>query len=319
MHQNASLPQLHAATDGFDGDGTFRASWRADTRKLLGNELRVVSPLIEVPCGTMKRPMAFRFLIRPAGAANAARQRTFKKAGGKGTIQLKCESELCGVDARVSFCISIGNTLRGPFQHDFKARPVYDLPEGLMEWDFGSAIRPGDNTVLVRLKLLPRDPPVCLNGATSEYGGSPGNSGSVAVAGPVPSAEVDDDLCRSLSSCAASDAADATKVQTNSPRRKRSEAGRMSQLVRWRNRLASHGQMRRSPKATVVNASRGLTGSLPQNPALNDGEHTGEQVASAPIESWTDSQETEMRPTFREMLCQGSPRRAVSVKSSRDR
>merc|ERR550525_797773 len=70
---------------------------------------------------------------------------SFKKAGGPGYIQVKCEEELSEANANVCFRFSIGNgtTLqppRGPVFHNFSSSAVWGLARDQEEWDFSTVM-----------------------------------------------------------------------------------------------------------------------------------------------------------------------------------
>merc|ERR1712187_757942 len=118
--------------------GHFRICWTVDARKLRGNDKQAVSPPFDLSFGTRLPNVTFKMMIYPKIIHAEKGGASFKKARGKGHIQLKCESELPAGSAKVSFCLSIGSknsmkTPRGPVFHDFSSSAVCGLSE---EWDF---------------------------------------------------------------------------------------------------------------------------------------------------------------------------------------
>jgi len=116
--------------------------------------------------------------------------------------------------------------------------------------------------------------------------------------------------------------------QADDPRRKRSQAGQMHQLVRWRNRL--HNRRLQTPPAAMIDGCssddvvlpertepNNIMQPLPQESSQNVGDPICDGTVSASSEDRT--QEVQMRPTYCAALCQGAPWRAVPAKSNMHR
>jgi hypothetical protein len=105
----------------------------------------VVSPefLLEV---AGQGPLRFKIAIHPTAVVDKFHGRGFKKAKGRGNLELKCESDIpAGASSEVTFCFRIGREdrmqpRRGPFTHDFSERVCAQLPKNQQEWDFKAAI-----------------------------------------------------------------------------------------------------------------------------------------------------------------------------------
>jgi len=127
-----------------DETGYFRTLWRADARKLRGNERNAVSPPFET--------MPFKMILYPKGGVS------FKKAKGKGLVQLKCEADLPEATANFRFRVSIGTgekqqAARGPKVHNFAACAVCGLDKDEEDWDFESVVDPESATFVVCLEI----------------------------------------------------------------------------------------------------------------------------------------------------------------------
>jgi hypothetical protein len=134
-----------------------RIRWTVDARKLKTTDREAVSPTFHLSCGS---PMEFKLVIRPKKIEDARGGACFRKARGKGTVQLRI---LTGVDETtsptVTFRIAVGsqshrNRPRGPVKHNFADRPICGLPEGKDEWDFQKTVDEATQTFVVCLEVL---------------------------------------------------------------------------------------------------------------------------------------------------------------------
>jgi len=159
------------------GSGWSRVQWAVDARKLDGKDKHAVSPsfLIDLP---KHGPASFRIQLYPRPTNQGRGGEGFKKAKGRGRIELKCESILSqDVDA-VTFCIGIGigskqQTTRGPVSVNFLENTCGGLPKAEEEWEFAHAID-DSRTFLVYVELEPplRAATLDLEEKTSEAGSS---------------------------------------------------------------------------------------------------------------------------------------------------
>lgn len=134
-------------------DGSLRVKWTVDARKLRANEKAVISPPFEistVECGV------FRLILSPAPSRFRGGA-TFKNSCGKGSVQLKCETD---ANSQFSFRILIGDgrgryeAARGPVHHNFAVGVVGGLPRHQQEWDFNRAVDTSTRTFVVCLEVL---------------------------------------------------------------------------------------------------------------------------------------------------------------------
>merc|ERR1719341_1604751 len=98
-------------------------------------------------------------MIHPLVVSDKRGGASFKKAAGRGYVDLVCESDLPAVVPDVTFQIALGSgetrlKTRGPVRHNFAQRSVGGLPrrEGL--WDFNLAVDRETQTFIVRLEVL---------------------------------------------------------------------------------------------------------------------------------------------------------------------
>uniref|UniRef100_A0A7S0FRD3 Uncharacterized protein n=1 Tax=Pyrodinium bahamense TaxID=73915 RepID=A0A7S0FRD3_9DINO len=136
----------------------YRIRWTVDARKLKSTDREAASPTFELSCGC---PMEFKMVIHPKKVEDTRGGASFKKAQGRGTVQLRM---LTGADsssnAVVTFRIAVGSATskqqhpRGPVRHDFSERPICGLPEGKDEWDFQKSVDKATQTFVVCLEVL---------------------------------------------------------------------------------------------------------------------------------------------------------------------
>jgi len=136
----------------------FRVYWTVDARKLRGNDKQAVSPPFDLKFG--EQSTTFKMMIYPKVVNDGKGGASFKKSGGRGFVQLKCEAELAGDPSHVNFRISIGTGdkqqgFRGPVSHNFSSSAVCGLPKDQDEWDFNSARDDASSTFVVCLEIVP--------------------------------------------------------------------------------------------------------------------------------------------------------------------
>jgi len=155
-------PQPQTLTRAFSVNSGFcRVHWTVDARKLRGNDKQAVSPPFELSFGPHFPQITFKMMIYPKATNDSKGGASFKKARGRGYVQLKCEAELSEAIANVSFRISIGSgenvqAPRGPVLHNFSSSAVCGLPKEQEEWDFAAVIDQDSMTFVVCLEIVPR-------------------------------------------------------------------------------------------------------------------------------------------------------------------
>mmetsp|Transcript_110329 Transcript_110329/g.276220 ORF Transcript_110329/g.276220 Transcript_110329/m.276220 type:complete len:109 (+) Transcript_110329:3-329(+) len=85
----------------------------------------------------------------------------FKRAQGKGRVELKCEGHFAeGKGAMVQFCIGIGDKdkhldqpARGPVVHDFAEQSCAGLVKEEEQWEFTKAVDDSNKRVIIRVQV----------------------------------------------------------------------------------------------------------------------------------------------------------------------
>lgn len=132
-------------------DGRMQIHWPVDARKLNGKDKQIISPSFEIYPGC-----SLKLMLKPTAMGEKKHQSSFKKAKGRGSVDLKLvESD--GFSPTLRFCISVGGgSPRGPVEHDFSDSAVGGLAKNDGQFDFSSAVDPTSSTFLVLLEVLPR-------------------------------------------------------------------------------------------------------------------------------------------------------------------
>jgi hypothetical protein len=146
---------------------TLSIRWSVDARKLRVKDKVAVSPSFELVDGV---PGTFRLMLYPKAVSDRKGGASFKKAKGKGSVHVKCESPEGSVHdgiiaLRISVgsgggCISDGSDLpqqeapRGPVMHNFAESGICSLPSEQEEWDFGKATDDDTQNFIVCLEIL---------------------------------------------------------------------------------------------------------------------------------------------------------------------
>jgi len=137
-----------------------RIRWTVDARKLKSTDREAVSPMFEL---SFSKIVNFKILIRPKVVSSVRGGACFKKAKGKGSVELRCLDEVtAAMNPIVTFRISVGSGTdparqeppRGPVRHDFTKKAICGLPAGQEEWDFSKAVDEATQTFVVCLEVL---------------------------------------------------------------------------------------------------------------------------------------------------------------------
>lgn len=133
--------------------------WTADARKLKSNDREAVSPEFQLTF-QQEQAVKFKMVIRPTAVSTLRGGMAFKKAKGKGSIELRCLDAAIMIPP-VSFRLAVcsGRDLANPelppgapVSHDFKTRTIC---LGQEEWDFTRAVDEATQTFVVCLEILP--------------------------------------------------------------------------------------------------------------------------------------------------------------------
>eukprot|EP00931_Biecheleriopsis_adriatica_P041965 TRINITY_DN23922_c0_g1_i2.p1 TRINITY_DN23922_c0_g1~~TRINITY_DN23922_c0_g1_i2.p1 ORF type:complete len:418 (+),score=100.47 TRINITY_DN23922_c0_g1_i2:43-1254(+) len=85
----------------------YRVHWTVDARVLRGTDREKVSPPFDLSVGGVG--CEFKMVIRPAASSDARGGHSFKKAKGKGTVELRCLNEVePAVNCSMTFRFAIG-------------------------------------------------------------------------------------------------------------------------------------------------------------------------------------------------------------------
>jgi len=135
--------------------------WRVDARKLRSSDRRAASPVFSLRLSGSAEcePAQFKILIRPTSVAETKGGSSFKKAKGRGALELNCLQSLDpGCTRSVRFRLAVGSQPpRGPVRHDFSLNTLCGLPEDLEQWDFSKEVDPLSDTFEVHLEVSTDD------------------------------------------------------------------------------------------------------------------------------------------------------------------
>jgi len=141
--------QLHKS------ESATRVQWTVDAKKVQSKDHVVVSSPFMLPCGGQL--LLFRMMLVPSVECKKARGHCFKKAEGRGSVQLKCEASDLPQDAntRIRYSVRVGwERFRGPNEHDFRQAMVCGLPKDQEDWNFAEAEDIASRTFTVHLEVL---------------------------------------------------------------------------------------------------------------------------------------------------------------------
>jgi hypothetical protein len=140
-----------------NGDQGMQIEWPIDAKKLRSSDTLIVSPPFEVAPG-----MTCKLMIKPTTRGDRKGQGCFRKAKGRGCVQLKCFADTSCPDTAaapvpsVSCHLSIGSgglckAVRDPVTHNFADATVCSLHSEMEELDFNSVVDSDSMTCIIRL------------------------------------------------------------------------------------------------------------------------------------------------------------------------
>lgn len=138
----------------------MRFEWVVSSRKLSSTDTHAhVSPAFDLSLGDEGPVASFKLMISPLVVNAQKGGASFKKAGGRGYVDLACQNELPQSVPPVRFRIGIGTgerkrDPRGPVTHNFAEKAVSGLPKKDGLWDFNLAVDKGTHTFVVCLEIL---------------------------------------------------------------------------------------------------------------------------------------------------------------------
>lgn len=137
------------------GSGAFRINWTVSATKLRSADKNAVSPPFELSFGGQHSSTKFKLMLFPKVSSEGKGGSSFRKAKGKGFIQLKCEADLHEVAGTLKFRLFVGSQPpRGPVTHDFSHSAVKGLPKDLETWDLEKSVTSG--YFVVGAEVIPR-------------------------------------------------------------------------------------------------------------------------------------------------------------------
>jgi len=141
--------QLHRS------ETTTAVQWTVDAKKLQSTDRVVVSSPFVMPLGGQLLP--FRMMLLPKVVCKRRGGHCFKRAQGRGSVQLKCDASDVpqDADARIQYAMRVGRgRSRGPTEHDFREAMVCGLPRDHEDWNFAEAEDIDSKTFTVYLEVL---------------------------------------------------------------------------------------------------------------------------------------------------------------------
>jgi len=122
--------QLRVECFGTQG---WHVNWPVAVARLKSSDKQIVSPAFEV------MGAVFKLMLKPKAMGNGKGESGFRKAKGRGHIELKCEVGSAATLPAMVFSFTINGICRGPVIHDFTGAPVACLPRET-EWNFLGAV-----------------------------------------------------------------------------------------------------------------------------------------------------------------------------------
>merc|ERR1712032_1096839 len=135
--------------------GGLRVCWPVDAHKLRSSDTQIVSPSFDILPG-----VGCKLILKALSTGDKKGQACFRRARGRGFVQLKCHADGSVNLSTLSFRVSLGaddgsQAPREPVTHDFSDTSVWNMPKD-EQWDFRSAVDPVSMTFLVRLEIAPQ-------------------------------------------------------------------------------------------------------------------------------------------------------------------
>uniref|UniRef100_A0A7S1EY76 Uncharacterized protein n=1 Tax=Noctiluca scintillans TaxID=2966 RepID=A0A7S1EY76_NOCSC len=164
VKERSRVTQPVVLTSGCGENGCIYFSWPNDARKLDSMDKQAVSPEFEIHYPGLG-PKQFKMVIYPRVVNDQRRGAGFKKAKGRGRVELKCMEESVPASLPdVAFRIGVGSgdkvqPFRGPVRHNFYERAFGCLPND-DEWNFGASVdETGTFTVVLEIAPVERTEP----------------------------------------------------------------------------------------------------------------------------------------------------------------
>jgi len=136
----------------------FRIHWTVDARVLKSSDREKVSPPFEVSMGGQE--IQFKMCLRPLVTSESRGGSSFRKAKGKGTVDLRCLNELDPkISCTMAFRVAVGkgsesHKVSPTVRHDFSQKAICPLPETDEEWDFKTVVDEDSQTFVLVLEVV---------------------------------------------------------------------------------------------------------------------------------------------------------------------
>lgn len=148
--------------------GSMRVFWTVPKKKLESKDTHpYLSHEFTLSFGLAFPAVPFKLMITPKVANDAKGGASFKKAKGRGYVELVCEATLPETAPEIQFRIGVGKEqetskaeTRGTVQHNFHQQKVGRLPKDLAEWNFDSAVHEDTKNFVICLEILKSEEPI---------------------------------------------------------------------------------------------------------------------------------------------------------------
>lgn len=118
--------------------GRTLVRWALDVRKLSSSEKQLLSPEFKIDFPGLG-PQPFRMMVLAKQMRRHKGGQTFAKAQGRARLLIKSAASMPDHASRVAFSMTIGDTSRGPFWHQFVEQTCCDLQAVHEDWDLLAA------------------------------------------------------------------------------------------------------------------------------------------------------------------------------------
>lgn len=136
----------------------FRIHWTVDAKVLKSSDREKVSPPFEVSMGG--KEIQFKMCLRPTVTSESRGGASFRKAKGKGTVDLRCLNEIDPANScYMTFRVAVGKgsdayRVSSTVRHDFSEKAICPLPDTEDEWDFKTVTDEDSQTFVVVLEVV---------------------------------------------------------------------------------------------------------------------------------------------------------------------
>lgn len=131
------------------GNGGVKVQWPVDAKKFNSKDKTIISPSFEISTGS-----SFKLMLKPLSAGVRKGQESFKKARGRGFVELKSMED--GTAMRLRISVGAG-TQREPVNFDFSQNSVCRIGTIDEHFDFAAGLDPTSSTCVITLEVFPCD------------------------------------------------------------------------------------------------------------------------------------------------------------------